>query len=86
MAAAEAVLSYLSARLDIHASVLTRQDLLLRLQEAGAPEDMGRRVERVLAIGDEGRYKPDDTSDGNTRDLVSEVGLLLDDLEEAFNG
>ena len=43
LAAAEAVLSYLSARLDIHASVLTRQDLLLRLQETGAPEDIAAK-------------------------------------------
>ena len=85
LAAARAVLSYLSARLDIHANMLTRQELMLRLLETGVPDDMGRRVEMVLAAGDEAGYKPVDDSDGDARDLVSEAGQLLDELEEVFN-
>ena len=83
-ASAQAVLSYLSARLETPVSGLTRQALLRRLREAGVGSDLERRVEDTLSAGEATRYSPPSDSSIETRDYSNRASQLLSELEGAI--
>ena len=58
VASAEAVLSFLSARLETPVGGLTQEALLRRLREAGVPPDLEHRLEDTLAARRGGRVLP----------------------------
>ena len=84
VAASEAVLSYLSARLEMQVGGVTREALFRRLREAGVASDREERVAEILTAGESARYTPPATSSvatGNHADLALQ---LLHELEEAL--
>lgn len=84
IAAADAVLSYMSDRLDAQLGGLTRDSLQRRLGRAGVSTDIAQRVEDILAAGELARYSPVAVGVEHTDDLVERAIRLLTDLEEAF--
>ena len=85
IASAEAVLSYLSARLEMPVGGLTREALLGRLREAGVPPDLERRLEDTLATGEAAGYTPLAILDHGNRDPAERAAQLLSQLEEAID-
>ena len=83
-ATAQAVLSYLSARLETPVSGLTRQALLQRLREAGVGSDLERRVEEILSAGESTSYTPRADSSIEAGDYANRASQLLSDLEGAI--
>ena len=84
VAASEALLSYLSARLEMQGSGMTREALLRRLREVGASSDLEDRVGEVLTEGESARYTPPAGSPGGARNYSDHVSQLLDELEGAL--
>ena len=84
VAAADAVLSYLSDRLGVPLGGLTREALGRRLQDAGVPADLGQRVDYTLAAGEATRYTPQPSSTGGKTDQVEPADQLLADLDGAI--
>ena len=84
VAASEALLSYLSARLEMQGSGMTREALLRRLREVGASSDLEDRVGEVLTEGESARYTPPAGSPGGARNYSDQVSQLLDELEGAL--
>ena len=84
VAASDAVLSYISDKLDAPVGGLNRDSLHLRLLETGASSDLAQRVEDTLARGDAARYSPITDGVGRAEDIVERATRLLDDLEEAL--
>ena len=84
IAAADAVLSYMSDKFDAPLGGLTRDSLHLRLEEVGVPPDLAQRVEDTLAAGEVARYSPVPAGPGRIEDLVEQTKQLLTDLEEAI--
>ena len=84
VAASEALLSYLSARLEMQGSGMTREALLRRLREVGASSDLGDRVGEVLTGGESARYTPPAGNPGGARNYSDQVSQLLDELEGAL--
>ena len=85
IASAEAVLSYLSARLETPVGGLTREALLWRLREAGVPPDLERRLDDTLAAGEAAGYTPLAILDDGNRDPAERAAQLLSQLEEAID-
>ena len=83
-ATAQAVLSYLSARLETPVSGLTRQELLERIREAGVGSDLERRVEEILSAGEAASYTPPADESLETRDYANRASQLLSELEGAI--
>ena len=83
IAAADAVMSYLSARLEIPLAGLTRETLLRRLRESGASTGLTDRVEAALSAGESARYIPAEENTGRGQDHAGDIAQLLADLEEA---
>ena len=83
-ATAQAVLSYLSARLETPVSGLTRQALLERIREAGVGSDLERRVEEILSAGEATRYSPPSDSSIEAGDYAKRASQLLSELEGAI--
>ena len=84
VASADALLSYMSDRLDVAVGGLTRDSLLQWLGEAGVSSGLAQRVEDTLALGEEARYSPVGDGAGRREDLAERTAQLLTDLEEAF--
>ena len=84
VAASEALLSYLSARLEIQGSGMTREALLRRLREAGVGSDLEERVGEVLTEGESARYTPPAGGPGGAGNYSDQVSQLLDELEGAL--
>ena len=82
VAAANAVLSYLSARLEIQLSGLTREALLRRLGEAGVQPELRERVNDCLTEGESARYTPPAGGPAGAADHASQ---LMGELEEAIS-
>ena len=82
IAAADAVMSYLSARLETPLAGLTRETLLRRLRESGASSGLTDRVEAVLSAGETARYIPAQENNGRGQDYADDIAQLLADLEE----
>ena len=83
-ATAQAVLSYLSARLETPVSGLTSQALLVRIREAGVGSDLERRVEEILCVGEAASYTPRADESLETRDYAKRASQLLSELEGAI--
>ena len=83
IAAADAVMSYLSARLEIPLAGLTREILLRRLRESGASSGLTDRVEAALSAGESARYIPADENTGRGQGYAGDIAQLLADLEGA---
>ena len=81
VASAQALVSYLSARLETPVGVLIRQTLLRSLREAGVGSDLERRVEDVLSSGEAASYAPQGEDSVGTRDLANRSSQLLTELE-----
>ena len=84
VAASEAVLSYLSARLETQANGLTREALLGRLSEAGVSSDLEDRVAETLAAGESARYTPSAGGSAGAGNHADRTSQLLGELEGAF--
>ena len=84
VAASQALLSYLSARLEMQGSGMTREALLRRLREARVGSDLEDRVGEVLTEGESARYTPPAGSPGGAGNYPDHVSQLLDELEGAL--
>ena len=84
LAASEALLSYLSARLEIQMSGVTREALLHRLREAGISPHLEEEVGEVLTAGESARYTPSTAGSTASGDQVERVSHLLGELELAL--
>ena len=84
IAASEAVLSYVSTRLETPASGLTREALLRRLRDAGVSQELEDRVGEVLTEGESARYTPPTAISGTTGNRLERASQILSDLEEAI--
>ncbi len=81
LAASEAVLSYLSARLGIQMRGVTREALLHRLREAGISPELEERVGEVLTAGESARYTPSAAGSAVAAGQIEPVSRLLAELE-----
>ena len=84
VAAADAILSYLSDRLGESLTGITSEGLGQRIRSAGVPDDVAIRVGRAIAEGEAVRFAPDGQADAGTVDHIARGTQLLTDLEEAF--
>ena len=84
VAAADALLSYLSDRLADPLTGLTREALGERLRDAGVPTEVAERVENTLASGESARYTPEAASAGQPGDRVQRAAQLLVELDGAI--
>ena len=84
VASAEAVLSYLSARLELPLAVLTREAILSRLRGAGLRPELIQRADEILAAGEAARYTPPVGGSTATGDLAKRASQLLGELDEAL--
>ena len=84
VAAADAILTYLSNRLGESLTGLTSEGLERRIRDAGVPDDVAQRVRRAIGEGEAARFAPDSEEVGGTVDHIDRATLLLTDLEEAF--
>ena len=82
--ASEAMLAYVSARLETPVNGLTREVLIRRLREAGVPPDLEERVRETLAAGESARYIPPGGSPGGAGNHAQRTSRLLGELEEAI--
>ena len=85
VAASEAVLSYLSARLETDLNGQTREALLRTLRDAGVPRELEDRVSEMLTAGESARYTPDAVGTAGTGNYVDDCSQLLAELEEAIS-
>ena len=81
--ASEAVLSYLSARLEIDLKGQTREALLRTLHDAGVSSELGERVSEVLTEGESAKYTPAAESPGGGNHTEHAL-QLMDELEGAL--
>ena len=84
VAASEAVLSYLSARLETQVNGRTCEALLGRLSEAGVSSDLEDRVGGTLAAGESARYTPPAGGSAGAGNHADRTSQLLGELEGAF--
>ena len=84
VAAADAVLSYLSNRLRLSLGGLTREELVQRLRDAGVPNEVAEQVEDTLASGEASRYTPEAQSAGPSGDRIEGATQLLVELDGAI--
>ena len=85
MAASDAVLSYLSARLESPVSGLTREALVRWLREAGVSPDLEDKVNEVLGAGESARYTPPAGGSAGADGHAEWVSQLLGELEGAIS-
>ena len=82
---AEAVLSYVSDRLETPVTGLTREALGRRLREAGVPPELEIRVNDTLAAGEAAKYTPLAGSADRDGDYLARAAQLLTDLQGAID-
>ena len=85
VAAAEAVMSYLSARLETPLSGSTRESLIRRLEEAGVQPELQERVNDSLTEGESARYTPPGGSFASDLSHSDRALQLMDELERAIS-
>ena len=85
VAAANAVLSYLSARLETPLSGSTREALLRRLGEAGVQPELLEQVSELLSAGESARYTPPDAGSAGAGGHAEQASQLLGELEGAIS-
>ena len=84
LAAADALLSYVSDRLGVSLTGLTRESLVKQLRDAGISAELAKQVEDTLASGEAARYTPETKSPGHIEDRVRRATQLLTELDGAF--
>ena len=84
IAAAAAVLSYLSDCLGESLTGLTSDGIESRIRDAGVPHELTSRVRRVLAQGEAVRFSPEGEDSAASVDHVERAIQLLNDLEEVL--
>ena len=84
IAAADAVLSYLSDRFGGSFTGLTREALVERLRDAGVTTELAQQVEDTLASGEAARYTPESPSAGHKEDRIRRATQLLTELDGAI--
>ena len=84
VSASEALLSYLSARLEMPMSRVTREALFHRLREAGISPHLEEEVGEVLTAGESARYTPSPAGSAAPVDQVERISHLLGELELAL--
>ena len=84
IAAADALLSYLSDRFGVSLTGLTREDLGKRLRDAGVSNEVAERVEAALASGEAARFSPEAPSAGPIGDRIEDATQLLVELDGAI--
>ena len=84
IAAAAAVLSYVSDRFGESLTGLTREALVERLIDAGVTTELARQIEDTLASGEAARYTPEAPSVGHEEDRIRRVTQLLTELDGAI--
>ena len=83
IAAADAVLSYLSDRFVESLTGLTREALVERVMAAGITTELAQQVEDTLASGEAARYTPESPSAGHGEDRIRHTTQLLAELDGA---
>ena len=84
VAAADGVLSYLSARLEAQAGGMTREALLRRLREAGVQPELMDRANEILAAGEAARYAPTAGGPAGAAGDAEQASQFLGELEGAI--
>ena len=84
VAASEAVLSYLSARLATQLGGLTREALIRQLREAGVQPELIDRANDILDAGEEARYTPPAGGPAGTVVHAERASQLLEEIEGAI--
>ena len=84
VAASGALLSYLSARLELQVAGATRETLFSRLREVGISPELEDRISEVLTAGESARYTPHAASSGSAGDHAGRALRLMDELEEVL--
>ena len=84
VAASEALLAYVAARLETPVGGLTLEAVIRRLREAGVPLDLEDRAREALAAGESARYIPPGSHPGGAGNYAQQTSQLLDELEEAI--
>lgn len=82
--AAGAVMSFLSARLELPPVGLTREALLRLLGEAGVQPELAERVDGILAAGETAGYTPSVAGAAEIGDHAEQAMQLLGELDEAI--
>ena len=83
VAAADAVLSYVSDRFGVSLTGLTREALVERLMDAGVANELAQQIEDTLASGEAARYAPESPSAGHGEDRIRHTTQLLAELDGA---
>ena len=81
IAAANAMVSYLSDRFGESLTGLTREALVERLRDAGVTTELAQQVDGTLASGEAARYTPESPSAGQREDRIGRVTQLLTELD-----
>ena len=84
IAAADALLSYLSDRFGVSLTGLTRESLVKQLRDAGISAELAQQVEDTLVSGEAARYAPETPSPEHIEDRVRRATQLLTELDGAF--
>ena len=84
IAAADALLSYVSDRFGVSLTGLTREALVERLIDAGVMTELAQQIEDTLASGEAARYTPDAASSGHKEDRIRRATRLLTELDGAI--
>ena len=85
IAAADAVLSYVSDRFGVSLTGLTREALVGRLRDAGVTTELAQQIEDALASGEAARYTPEPPAAGHKEDRVRRATQLLTELDGAID-
>ena len=83
VAAADAVLSYVSDRFGESLTGLTREALVERLIAAGVTTELAQQIEDALASGEAARYTPESPTAGHAEDRIRHTTQLLTELDGA---
>ena len=84
IAAADALLSYMSDRFGVSLTGLTREALVEWLRGAGITAELAQQVEETLDSGEAARYTPESPSAGHKEDGIGRVTQLLTELDGAI--
>ena len=84
IAAADALLSYVSDRFGESLTGLTREALVERLMDAGLTTELAQQIEDTLASGEAARYTPESPSPGHREDRIRRATQLLTELDGAI--
>ena len=84
IAAADALLSYVSDRFGVSLTGLTREALVERLRDAGVTTELAQQVEDTLASGEAARYTPESPSAEHREDRLRRATQLLTEIDGAI--